>query len=278
MTCLAAYRQIKRELEKAGCDSPAFDACCLLEALASLPRGHRPDERELEEETWSALQSAARRRAGGEPLQYILGEWDFLNLTLAVGEGALIPRSETELLCETAAKYLGAGFSGDFLDLCAGTGCVGLGVCSLLPACRGIAVEFSDAALPYLRENLRRYPSFHIQAVRDNVLEPRRPYPISDAVLCNPPYIPSAELPRLQDEVRREPREALDGGEDGLLFYRALADTWVSFLKPGGLMAAEIGYGQRSAVADLFRAHGLRDITAFSDASGIPRVVCAVKP
>ena len=146
-------------LTAAGCEDAAFDARCLLEDLGGLPRGHAPRDTELTAEQSERLARALNERADGRPLQYILGQWDFLSLTLAVGEGVLIPRADTECLCELVARRLGDVDRPRVLDLCAGSGCVGLGIASLCDGAQVTAVELSDAALPFLRENVARYPS-----------------------------------------------------------------------------------------------------------------------
>ncbi|MBQ9965092.1 MAG: peptide chain release factor N(5)-glutamine methyltransferase, partial [Clostridia bacterium] len=233
------HSQIVGILEAGGCETPAFDAVCLLEDIADIGRGK---VREYWQDTvpdvpTQAALAAARRRAAGEPLQYILGTWDFLNLTLCVGEGVLIPRPETELLCETVAEYLRHKPRKNVWDLCAGSGCVGLGIAALEPKANVTAYEFSDKAFTYLQENIRRYSHYAVTAVKADVLNDydRFTDPV-DVIVSNPPYIPSADLDGLQREVQYEPRMALDGG-DGYRFYRTIADHWLPKLSPDGLVA-----------------------------------------
>lgn len=280
MTYRALRERIRLELEKAGCDSPAFDADCLLEDLGGGRNAPRSD-REIPEEQRLAVERAAAERAAGRPLQYILGKWDFLRLTLAVGEGVLIPRPETEQLCLTAAEILRTGprmppFR--VFDLCAGSGCVGLGLASLLDGVEVTAVELSPDAFAYLERNIRAYPAYAVKPVLADVCRDAGRFPGQvDAVLANPPYIPAQDLPALQREVQREPRMALDGG-DGLRFYRAIAKDWVPKLAPGGLAAVEVGMGQAEAVAALFANAGLGDVRIVPDYAGIGRVVLGVRP
>ncbi len=273
--------ELEQCLQAGGCDSPAFDACCLLEDIGGLGRGAVPasGDRVLSDEICRRLRLAAERRAAGEPLQYLLGTWDFLSLTLEVGEGVLIPRPETELLCQLAAARLSALPAANplVLDLCAGSGCVGLGVASLCPSVTVTALEKSAEALAYLRRNAARYPHFSVTVREADVLcdAPRFPETV-DAILSNPPYIPTAELPTLQREVQYEPKMALDGG-DGFVFYRAIVSQWVPRLRSGGFVAVEVGAGQAPDVCDLFRSAGLVNVTAYPDFAGILRVVCAEK-
>ena len=223
-------------------------------------------------------QTALSQRADGRPLQYILGEWEFLNLTLKVGEGVLIPRPDTELLCEVAAEYLRDQTAPRVLDLCAGSGCVGLGVASLCPSAHVTEVELSDAAMGYLQQNVLRYPDYAVTVRQADVLTDYAafdgPY---DAILSNPPYIPTADLPSLQKEVQQEPKMALDGDADGLKFYRTIAEHWCGKLAPKGFVAVEVGIGQAEDVAALFTAQGLETTAIFPDLAGIPRVVVAWK-
>lgn len=265
-------------LTEAGCEDAAFDARCLLEDFGGLPRGHEADDTPLIAEQITALSVALAQRAEGRPLQYILGEWDFLTLTLKVGEGVLIPRPDTELLCEVAAEHLRGKTAPRVLDLCAGSGCVGLGVALLHPDAVVTEVELSDAALGYLKENVARYPQYAISVRQGDVLGDFAafdgPY---DAILSNPPYIPTADLPTLQREVQREPQMALDGDADGLKFYRTIAEHWCGKLAPNGFVAVEVGIGQADDVAALFAAQGLGNTAIYPDLAGIPRVVLARK-
>lgn len=265
-------------LADSGCEDAAFDARCLLEDLGGLARGHAPDATPLTDEQTAALAVALDERAAGRPLQYILGEWDFLTLTLKVGEGVLIPRADTECLCEEAASRLATVDSPRVLDLCAGSGCVGLGLASLCPAAQVTAVELSDAALPYLRENVARYPQYAVTVKKADVLHDADVFDGGfDAILSNPPYIPTADLAGLMREVQHEPTMALDGDADGLIFYRVIAERWLPKLRDGGVCAVEVGIGQATDVAALFTAAGLADVRVLRDLGGIERVVSGVK-
>ena len=266
-------------LEAAGCDSTVFDASCMIEKLAGVSRGGlllRSGDiapRDLIE----AVEAAAKQRAAGRPLQYILGEWDFLSLTLEVGEGVLIPRADTELLCETAAGRLEGVEAPRVLDLCAGSGCVGLGIASLCKGAAVTAVELSGQAFGYLKRNCTRYPGLNVLPVKADVLKDFDQFGGGyDAILSNPPYIPTGDLPLLMREVKWEPAMALDGG-DGLVFYRMIADHWLDRLKEGGFCAVEVGIGQAEAVMEIFAGAGLRGVEVFRDLNRIKRVVIGGK-
>lgn len=219
------------------------------------------------------LCSLVDRRVLGEPLQYLLGTADFYGRSFAVRPGVLIPRFDTEILIDTALPLLRDGAR--ILDLCAGTGCIGL----TLGAERNVsvtAVEKYGEAFALLRENaLRICPSARL--IQGDVLTDAFDGSY-DMILSNPPYIPSAEIPSLAEEVRREPLTALDGGADGLLFYRALMQRFVPLLNEGGVMLFECGIGQASALEEMFRSVGMTDLLRVRDYGGVERVVSARKP
>ena len=276
MTAREAYHEAKRRLIGAGVEDAAFDAACLFEKDTGLRRSElalRPAESCPGLETlWRDID----RRAAGEPLQYILGEWEFMGLRFFVGPGVLIPRPETELLAQEAADFLKGREHPRLLELCAGSGCVCIFVAAAVPGCTAAALELSAEAMDYLQRNIRLHSlENRVRAVRGDMLDPAAPARLGgryDAIVCNPPYIPGGDIAALQQEVRREPRMALDGGEDGLRFYRALA-PWASLLAPGGLAAFEVGAGEAPAVAELLTGFGLRDVTVKNDYSGIGRIV-----
>lgn len=278
MTRREWYSAAVSHLTDSGCEDAAFDARCLLEDFGGLARGHAPDATPLTEEQKAALTRALDERAAGRPLQYILGEWDFLALTLKVGEGVLIPRADTEVLCEEAVRRLAGVKSPRVLDLCAGSGCVGLGLASLCSSAQVTAVELSDAALPFLRENVARYPQYAVTVKQADVLHDADAFDGGfDAILSNPPYIPTGDLEGLMREVQHEPRMALDGAADGLMFYRAITEQWLPKLRDGGVCAVEVGIGQAADVAALFTAAGLADVRIIRDLGGVERVVSGAK-
>lgn len=281
MTLGEAYRRGRRVLERAGVESPGFDADCLFRKSFGLDRQSRvmKSGETAPQEQARRYEDMAAERAAGRPLQYILGKWPFFGMELCVGEGVLIPREETELLVSTAAELLRGAENPKIADLCAGTGAVGLGLASLFPGARVAAVERYEDAFRYLERNIRETGFSNVEPVRLDVLLPEsaRRFPNLDAVVSNPPYVEAGDLPALQPEVRREPATALDGGADGLLFYRAIARYWLPNLKPGGVAAVEVGEHQAEAVAGLFRAAGIGSLRIPRDFNGIARVVAGVR-
>ena len=277
MTLRELYNLARARFSAAGIDAPAFDAAALTELVfgvgrsALLLQGDRPADPK-QEETFLAL---VTRREQREPLQYLLGAWEFMDMQLSTGPGVLCPREETELLCQTAAAALG-GAPCIGLDLCAGTGAVALGLHRLCPQAVVTAVEISPDAAKYAKENIEKYGDGAVSLVMGDVLSStfadelvEKPL---DFILSNPPYIASRELPGLQAEVQKEPALALDGGEDGQVFYRAILTHWAPKLRPGGVLAVEIGEDQGEAVSGLFRAAGF-SAQVEQDFAGLDRVV-----
>lgn len=281
MTYRELYRQIMTSLESAGVPDARFDASCLLEDIGGLPFAQRTRywDEFVPEEIRFEVEEATAQRMAGRPLQYILRNWDFLALTLRVGEGVLIPRSETELLCEVGARFLKqSNFNyPQVWDLCAGSGCVGLGICTLHNESHVTAVELSEAACYYLRYNVASHPDCNVDVLQADVLKDFvKMEGTADLIVCNPPYIRSSDMIGLQREVKHEPRMALDGSEDGLLFYRSLAKDWTPKLSENGMIAVEIGEDQAEEVVTMFKEVGLRDIKVYQDAAGHDRVISAL--
>lgn len=197
------------------------------------------------------------RRQAGEPLQYILGSVMFHGLSFSVGPGVLIPRPETEELTDLAIDALKTKRSPAVFDLCAGSGCIGISIADALPSAEVYLFEKYEGALHYLRLNVPDRLKPRVRILQCDIQLPPPSVPVPDAIVSNPPYIPQNELPLLQKEVRREPETALDGGEDGLIFYKKIASFWLPLLKNGGRAFVECGEGQGDAICRLFSPFGL---------------------
>ena len=223
------------------------------------------------------LAALVERRLSGEPVAYLIGEWEFYGLTLDVTPDVLIPRMDTEVLAERAILLArAAGEGARVLDLCAGSGCVGLAVAANVPTCRVVLADVSEAALKICKGNVRRNElNARVTCVQADALQkPDAALWDFDVIACNPPYIPTGDLAGLDVSVRDyEPRSALDGGADGLDFYRAIAARWGSALRLGGSLLFEVGINQAMDVAALLEGSGFEDIQSTQDTQGIPRVV-----
>ena len=223
------------------------------------------------------VKELTRRRLAGEPVAYIIGEWEFYGLTLDISREVLIPRMDTELLAERAILKARA-VEGEcrVLDLCAGSGCVGLAVAANVPGCKVALADNSEGALRVCKQNIRRC-GLQNQAVAltaDAKLPPLPALWDFDVIACNPPYIPSADIETLDPSVKDyEPHAALDGGPDGLDFYRSVCAKWKGALKLGGSILFEVGMGQAPEVELILAQNGFEDVASFQDTQGIWRVV-----
>lgn len=222
---------------------------------------------------------AVSRRIDGEPLQYIFGHWEFYGLDFSVGEGVLIPRADTETVTELVIKHL-KEHNGKFIDLCAGSGCIGIAA-AIHSGCNGYSVELSSKAAEYCAANIKKHKlSDRLMLIRGDIFDKNVTDRFSDssleAIVSNPPYVNAEEMDKLQREVKREPTLALYGGKDGLDYYRRIFSIWKSKLKVGGLFAVEVGDGQADSVCKLMRDEGFSP-DVYKDLAGICRTVAAVK-
>ncbi len=269
-------------LADSGIENAGFEARQILEfagldrmKMLAEPAAAIPDE--LGEQVGRLVE----KRVSGYPLQYLLGEWEFYGLPFKVGEGVLIPRQDTETLVEVALDFLKTLPESErtALDLCAGSGCIGITLAKLADA-RVTLAEKSDKAFGFLRENIALNDvSGNCRAVLCDVLDGGAD--LGDlgkfsVIVSNPPYVTKAEMERLQREVRYEPEMALYGGEDGLDFYKRLLPLYTSSLKNGGLFAVEIGDRQEHEVMRIFTENGFTPESA-KDGGGFCRVIYAIK-
>lgn len=220
------------------------------------------------------------RRLAGEPLQYLLGQWEFYGLPMAVGPGVLIPRPETEELVERVLGFLKGTPSPALLDLCSGSGCIPIAIANNCPDGKVWGVELSPQAYSYFCQNIAINSAKNVTPVLSDVFA--LPVHITaqryHAVTANPPYITTEAMDSLQREVLREPTMALCGGGDGLDFYRALPGIAMELLYPGGLLAMEIGEEQGASVTALTAAAGFTQVTLHQDLSHNDRIVTGIVP
>lgn len=217
------------------------------------------------------------RRLRGEPVAYITGSWEFYGLPMVITPDVLIPRMDTEVLVDAVKEFLtGYRMDARVLDLCCGSGCITCAVGHELPATKLVAVDLSASALEVCRHNIarNRLNSRVICMQADATASPPLGIGSFDVIVSNPPYIPSAEIPGLDRSVRDfEPVWALDGGEDGLRFYKGIIKYWKSLLRPGGSLFFEVGEGQAKAVSEMLMAAGFASTQTKKDTQMIDRVV-----
>ena len=273
------YLDTRQRLREAGVESAQLEARELLCHAAGKSREqfYRDMALYASDPVEEKLAALVERRLAGEPVAYLIGEWEFYGLPLEVTPDVLIPRMDTEVLAERAILLArAAGEGARVLDLCAGSGCVGLAVAANVPTCRVVLADVSEAALKVCKQNVRRHElNARVTCVQADALQkPDAALWDFDVITCNPPYIPSGDIAGLDVSVRDyEPRSALDGGDDGLDFYRAITANWGSALRLGGSLLFEVGIGQAMDVGALLERSGFEDIQSTQDTQGIPRVV-----
>ena len=217
------------------------------------------------------------RRLKGEPVAYITGSWEFYGLPMKVTSDVLIPRMDTEVLVDAVKEFL-TGYKMDarVLDLCCGSGCITCAVGHELPATKLVAIDLSASALEICRQNIamNRLSSRVICLQADATVSPPMGIGSFDVIASNPPYIESDEIQTLDSSVKDyEPIWALDGGKDGLRFYKAIIKYWKSLLRPGGCIIFEVGENQAQDVGEMLMAAGFESVSYRKDTQGIDRVV-----
>lgn len=273
------YLDVRRTLKEMGVEQAQLEAMELM--CAALGKRREEVLRDLSlyagEQTQQQVGELLQRRLAGEPIAYLIGEWEFYGLTLTVTPQVLIPRPDTELLVERGILAIRDLPQARVLDLCTGSGCVGLALAYNCPNAQVVLADWSEEALEVARQNvLRNQLADQVSLVRANALEaPQRELGDFDLILCNPPYIPKRVVEEELDPSVRdyEPHMALDGGEDGLDFYRAITLHWKWALRPEGKLAFEIGYDQAPAVQKLMEDRGFVQVHSFRDPGNHWRVV-----
>ncbi len=268
------YNKAKEELDKAGISDPAFNSMCLIEKVFNINKIQLNTENPIADDKQGAyFITLLGRRLSGEPLQYILGEWDFYGYKFKVGKGVLIPRDDTEVLLRLSLEFLKDKPGAKVLDLCSGSGALAV-VISKETDAEVTALEKSAEALPYLCENINLNKA-DINVIAGDVFKCSDEFEDGefDLILSNPPYVKTDEIETLQKEISFEPKSALDGGADGLKFYRAIVKDYTSKLKHGGMMAFELGEGQFEEVKKLMKTQNIKNIGCEYDLGNIQRVV-----
>lgn len=264
----------RAELERAGNPDAQVDARLLVCGLCDLAPGRLAGicGQEMPAALHAELERRLDRRLSGEPLQYIEGAAYFMGLKFAVDSRVLIPRQDTETLCEQALTFLRGYTGAEVLDLCTGSGAIAISVARLQPGLRVTATDMSSDALSVASENAH-LNGVYVRFMQGDLFEPVAGKRF-DAILCNPPYLTADDMVHLQTEVACEPRMALFGGEDGLMFYRRLAHEVYGHLKPGGYALFEVGDGQAAEVLRLMSENAMCAASGtVKDLPGVERVV-----
>ena len=272
------YLEIRRQLRAADSGDPTLEARELVAFACGKTKEEllRDSRLDVTPEVEARVRALVQRHLDGEPTAYLIGEWEFYGLPLDISRDVLIPRPDTEVLAGLAIDFVKTQGACRVLDLCAGSGCIGLAVASQCPESRVVLGELSEGALRICRQNIRRNGlSGRVVPMQMDALAPP-PAQLGEfrCLVSNPPYIPAGDIPGLDPSVRDyEPHMALDGGADGLDFYQNLAREWKNALTVGGKIFLEVGIGQADDVLRLLRSQGFGDLEITKDLNGIPRVV-----
>lgn len=270
----ALYRLGVEKLKEAQIKEAELDARLLLEEVCGTNRNDLlvHEKNPVSEENYNCYVNYIEKRSQHIPLQHILGYQEFMGLHFVVTPDVLIPRQDTETLVEEVMRFLHDGMR--ILDVCTGSGCILLSLLKYSNDCKGTGCDLSEKAVSVAEENARAL-GISAEFVQSDLFENiRGRYEI---IVSNPPYIASEEIPALMEEVREhDPLMALDGGKDGLYFYREIIKQAGDYLYPGGMLFFEIGCGQAADVSGYMRQAGYQDITICKDLSGLDRVVSGV--
>lgn len=272
------YMDLRQELRRAGIEAATLEAreIVCFAAGKTAEQFLRDGRLYASEKVVQDVEALKQRHLAGEPVAYLIGEWEFYGLPLDITEAVLIPRVDTEVLAGQAMEYINTLESARVLDLCAGSGCVGLAIASRCKAAHVTLGELSSDALRICRQNIRRtgLSGRVVPVAVDALGMPDKMMGEFDCIVSNPPYIPSADIEKLDVSVKEyEPLLALDGGDDGLDFYRAISEKWRNALAKNGRLYFEVGIGQADDVMRIMRNAGFGDIEIVKDTLGINRVV-----
>lgn len=272
MTLKQLYKHSSDKLAFGECGD--FETLCIFNDLLGLTKGKiLLSEAQATGEQIKLVNEVISRRESGEPLQYILGKWDFYDLTFMVGDGVLIPRPETEMLVDFALEKLKDIENPVIYDLCAGTGCIGLTIASHRKDAIVYLLEKEEKAFAYLKKNKESLNLDNAVLLQGDLFDfDFSSLPICDLLLSNPPYINTEEIKELQKEVLNEPVTALDGGADGLDFYRCIAERCLNNVRKGGFCAFECGELQSEAIIKIFNGNFAEKQVVF-DFNNIDRIV-----
>lgn len=255
----------------------AFEANQLIEFVTGRKRIDVMHET-ADEHTEQKLLEYANKRKEGYPLQYIIGRWQFFDLDLYVGEGVLVPRQDTETVCEAAFEVINTFAAPTVLDLCSGSGCIALAIKRFCPDAKVTAVEKSDEAFRYLEKNIA-HTQLDVTAVKADIVcyADTVADETVDVIVSNPPYIDPAVKPHMQKEVTFEPEMALFAADNGLWFYSFIAKSYYSKLKKGGYLVFEYGFDQKAAVREILEKQGYTIVEEITDMGANPRGIVAKK-
>ena len=278
MTIRQAVNWGAEKLRDNNVDNAEYDSFELLSSINGMTRTFYfiNGDNELSEKDFSLFKEYIEKRASHKPLQHILGKAYFYGYEFVVNENVLIPRQDTEILVSEVIKVAKDGY--DILDMCTGSGCIGITLAKKFPDSNVTGVDISDKALAVAWKNKCNLDADNIDFIQSDLFAALGADRRYDIIVSNPPYIPTKVIEGLQDEVRlHDPMLALDGTEDGLMFYRRITDKSGDYLKMNGYLCYEIGAEQTADVSDIMKQAGFKDIVVVKDLAGLDRVVMGKK-
>ena len=279
MTIFEAYNKTKKKLEAAGIEDFVFEAKQIIKHITGLsaPQILSNYNKNLTEFQEANLIASTRQREIRYPLQYIFGEWDFYGRPFYVGPGVLVPRADTETVIEECIGHLKKSSGKKILDLCAGSGAIGITLAKEFGDAQVTMVEKFPEAMRYAERNVKRNNAENISILQDDVLTPTAEYEKYDLIVSNPPYIPQSQMSEISPETKFEPETALLADDEGMQFYKAIIENYTEFLNLSGMLCFEVGIGESEMVARLLENKGFSDIKLKKDLGGIDRAVSAIK-
>ena len=279
MTIFEAYNSTKQKLEKAGIEDCIFEAKQIIKHITGLSATQimAAYNRPLTEFQQNNLIAIIHQREIRYPLQYIFGEWDFYGRGFYVGVGVLVPRADTETVVEVCKDFLKEKQNPQILDLCAGSGCIGITLAKECESSNVVMVEKYDEALRYTERNIERNGTQNAKVIKGDIFEKSGADKKYDLIVSNPPYIPKTQMDIVSPETKFEPQTALLANDGGMEFYKAITENYKKSLKEGGMLCFEVGINGYKKVSEILENAGFADIKVKKDLNGIERAVFGIK-
>ena len=279
MNIFEAYNSTKKALYSAGIEDCVFEAKQIIKHITGLSSSEilMNYTKELSEFQRNNLTAIIRQRELRYPLQYIFGEWSFYGRDFYVGPGVLVPRADTETVIEVCLDFLKGRKEPKILDLCAGSGCIGITLAKEKEDSTCLMIEKYPEAMRYAERNIARNKAENARGISGDIFEGTASGEKYDLIVSNPPYVAENGTEEVSPETKYEPETALSGGEDGLKFYRAITENYKESLKEKGVLCFEVGIGQAEPVKEILNDAGFADIGAKKDLNGIERAVYAYR-
>lgn len=277
MNIFEAYNSTKKALHSAGIEDFVFEAKQIIKYITGLSSSEilMNYTNKLSDYQSNNLTAIIRQRELRYPLQYIFGEWSFYGRDFYVGPGVLVPRADTETVIEVCLDFLKGRKEPKILDLCAGSGCIGITLAKEKADSDCLMIEKYPEAMRYAERNIARNKAENARVIAGDIFEGTASGEKYDLIVSNPPYIAENGTKEVSPETKYEPETALMGGEDGLRFYSAITESYKESLKENGIIVYEVGIGQADSVKEILKTAGFSDIGAKKDLNGIERAVYA---